>query len=220
MRLRTVTSRHYLAAALLLSATTLPAQRRGLQFGVEGGATVSTFVGGDADAAKTRISPFAGVTVISHAPGSILGFQSGLQLVSKGAAYSESDGSGSISLRYLEVPLLFRFRPAAPGTGIVPSITAGVTVGARIACNISAEGDGLSGNIDCDSGFVGDFVKFKRFDAGLSVGAEAAVPFKAKYEVVPMVRYTYGLTKVGDSDGNQDIRNSVLQIGVGFRFRR
>lgn len=212
------------AAIVAVMAHTLvtpaAAQSLPLQFGVEAGAAFTTFVGRDAEVAKTRTGPFAGLTVVVHKPGAVVGFQTGLQLVSKGVSVDEEGVSGSFRLRYLEVPVMLRFARAVTGSGIVPAITAGATIGARIGCAITASGDGISGEFDCDSGLLGQSVDFKRVEAGVAVGAEVAIPYRKRLLIVPMVRYTRGLTKIADSDTNDDIRNQVIQLGVGLRFRR
>ncbi len=200
-------------------ATTAWAQP--VQFGVEAGAAFATFVGRDVEAAKTRTGPFAGLTVVVQKPGAKIGFQSGLHFVSKGVSVSEEDVSGSFRLRYLEVPLLLRLAGALQGSGIVPALTVGATVGARIGCAITASGQGITGSFDCDAGgVIGESVDFKRIEAGVAIGGEVAIPYRKRLLVVPMVRYTRGLTQIADSDTNDDIRNQVIQVGVGLRFRR
>jgi Outer membrane protein beta-barrel domain len=209
-----------IAVIALMPVSAVQAQRGPIQFGLEAGATRSDFIGSDAGVARARSSVFGGVTAVSHARGSMLGLQTGLHLISKGVAVNEGDVSGSFRLRYLEVPLLLRLSPTGNRTRSVPTITVGATLGARIACRIASNEDGLNGEFDCDSGFIGALIDFKRFDAGLSIGGEVAVPVRTQYLVVPMVRYTHGLTKIADSDTRDDVRNSTLQIGIGIRFRR
>lgn len=205
---------------MLAPATASHAQSRPIQIGAETGAAFTTFVGRDAELARSRTSPFAGITLVSHAPGAVVGFQSGLQLVSKGVSIDEDGLRGSFRLRYIELPLLLRFARAAQGAGLVPAITAGAMLGARIGCTITAEDENISGSFDCDEQIVGETVDFKRFEAGVSIGAEVAIPFRTRYLVIPMVRYTRGLTKIGDSETRDDVRNSVIQLGLGLRFRR
>ncbi len=207
-------------ALVVAGGLATPAWAQPVQFGVEAGAAFTTFVGRDADAAKRRTGPFGGVTVMVQKPGALLGFQSGLTLISKGVSVDEEGVSGSFRLRYLEVPLLLRIGKAANGSGIIPAITAGATVGARIGCTISASGDGISGELDCDSEILGQRVDFNRFEAGVALGAEVAFPYRKRLLIVPMVRYTRGLTKIGDSGSEDDIRNEVIQLGIGIRFRR
>ena len=209
--------------AVMTCSLVTPARSQSLplQFGVEAGAAFTTFVGRDADQAKSRTGPFGGVTLVAHKPGALVGFQTGLQVVSKGVSVDAEGVSGSFRLRYVELPLMLRLASSSPtGSGIVPAITAGATVGARIGCAITASGGGITGEFDCDSDFMGQSVDFKRIEAGVAVGAEVAIPYRKRLLIVPMVRYTRGLTKIGDSDANDDIRNQVIQVGVGLRFRR
>lgn len=208
---------------LALFGTTLGAQAKPVQFGVEGGATLATLVGDDAVSPKPnrRTSPFVGLTLVAQRPGSSIGFQSGLQLVSKGSSVNEDGFSGSLRLRYVEVPLLLRFAPALAGSRLVPAITIGGAVGVRIGCSVTANGGGVNASFDCDDAILGTQADFRRVDAGVAVGAELGIPYRQRLLIVPMVRYTRGLTKIANSDtGRDDVRHSVAQLGVGLRFRR
>lgn len=199
----------------------LLAQKLPIQFGLEGGVVIADVVGDDTEESKSRTTGFGGVTMIVQKPGSVLGFQTGLQLVGKGSSFSEDGLNGSLRFRYLELPLMFRLSNPAGASGIVPALTVGGTVGMRIGCSIAGSGGGLSASVDCDDPDIGDFAEFNRFEAGLAVGGEVAIPSGQRLLIVPMVRYTRGLTSVikADRDASR-VNNSVIMVGVGVRFRR
>jgi hypothetical protein len=210
------------AVALLLVATIgqVDAQAKAVSFGVEAGAGISTITGSDSDGAKSRTSPFFGITAVVQPVGGTFGFQSGLQLVGKGASTDEEGISGSVRLRYLEVPLLLRIAPTLAGSKLKPALLVGGALGLRVSCSVSAEGGGISANVDCDDSLLGGEAEVKRFDAGLAIGAELGIPFRERFLLVPMVRYTRGLMNVGDSaSSGNDVKNGIFQVGVGLRFR-
>ncbi|MES3034588.1 MAG: porin family protein [Gemmatimonadota bacterium] len=206
---------------MTFGATSLGAQASPVRFGIEAGAASAALVGDDAVYTDRRLSPFLGVTAITQRPGSSIGFQSGIQLVSKGASFDEEGFEGALRLRYLEVPLLLRFAPALAGSRLQPAVTVGGAMGLRIGCSVAFSGEGISGSVDCDDAENTEGADLKRFEAGVVVGAELGIPYRQRFLVVPMIRYTRGLTKIADSDtGDDDVRNSVIQVGVGLRFRQ
>lgn len=208
-------------AVLTLCTTSLGAQASPVRFGIEAGAAIATLVGDDAESPKRRTSPFVGLTMVAQRPGSSLGFQTGVQLVSKGASIEEEGVSGSLRLRYVEVPLLLRFAPALAASRLRPAVTIGGTVGLRVGCSVNARSEGIDASFDCDEPVFGAEADFKRFEAGIAVGAELGIPYRQRLLIVPMIRYTRGLTKLAESDtGADDVRNSVILIGVGLRFRQ
>ena len=92
----------------------------------------------------------------------------------------------------------------------------------RIGCTVTASGEGINASFDCDEQAFGAEADLKRFEAGIALGVELGIPYRERLLIVPMVRCTRGLTKIGESDTgeNDDVRNSVFQLGIGLRFRR
>lgn len=206
---------------LVLRPMVLFAQKLPVQFGLEGGVVIADVVGDDTGESKSRTSGFGGLTMIVQKPASVFGFQTGLQLVGKGSSINEDGINGSIRLRYLELPLMLRLSNPAGSSGIVPALTLGGTVGVRIGCSLAGSGGGVSATVDCDNRDVGDFAEFQRFEAGLAIGGEVAIPSGQRLLIVPMVRYTRGLTSVTKTDRDvSKVNNSVIMVGVGVRFRR
>jgi hypothetical protein len=196
------------------------AQKLPVQFGIEAGASIANVVGENTDGSKSRTGAFGGGTVVLHKPGSVLGLQTGLLLVSKGADLNGGDLDGTLRLRYLEVPVMLRL--AAPGRSsrIVPALTVGGTLGVQVGCSIAASSGGFSSSLDCNDDALGDFAQFRRFEAGLVVGGEVAIPSGQRLLIVPMVRYSRGLTNIVDAGASGNAKNSVCILGVGLRYRR
>jgi hypothetical protein len=207
------------AGAVTAFPTFLMAQRAPVQFGVEGGLSIANAVGPDADGAKSRTTGFGGVTVIAQRPGAALGFQTGLQLIGKGSKAEDFGVSGSIRLRYLEAPILLRYVPYRSASGIEAAFTAGGTIGVRVGCSLEGRIAGTSVSANCSDDDI-DVVDIRRVDAGVSIGADVAIPAGPRVLIAPMVRYTRGVLRVSEASTNNRVYNSVVQLGVGLRFRR
>ena len=54
----------------------------------------------------------------------------------------------------------------------------------------------------------------KRFDFGLGIGAEYNLPMGLFFDA----NFTLGLTNLEDKQSKADIKNRVIQIGVGYKF--
>jgi hypothetical protein len=214
---RTLVAISSITVASALSAQRTPVQ---VQFGVEGGLAFASNVGADADGSSGRTTGFAGVTMILHRLRSPIAFQTGLQLIGKGARIDDFGTTAALRLRYVEAPLLLRFVPFTRASGLTMAFTAGVSVAVRVGCSVSANGEGVNLSIDCNDEIVEDFIAIRRLDTGLSIGADVAIPAGTRLLIAPMVRYTRGLLKVSDEGENDRVYNNAIQLGVGVRLRR
>lgn len=191
------------------------------QIGLEGGATISNFIGDDANNAKNRTGGYGGLTFILHPDGSAIGFQTGVLYVMKGAKASFDNLSGvtgGVKLGYIEVPAMLRIGVPLKLAGIAPTVVAGGSFNWRISCKAVAESGSFSSSSDCDNALLNQDLDVKRFDGAATVGVELPIRFGTHYIAVPSVRYVQGLTNITDVGGN-DVKNSAILIGVGLRFR-
>jgi hypothetical protein len=208
-----------LSTGLAALPVSLVAQRSPVQFGAEAGLSIANAVGPDAEGAQSRSTGFGGVTVIVQRPGSAVGLQTGLQLIGKGSQLNDDGISGSIQLRYIEAPILVRYVPFRSASGVEAALTAGGTIGVRVGCSLEGRTGGATVSADCgDRTF--DVVDIRRVDAGVSIGADVAIPAGKTLLIAPMVRYTRGLLQVSAASSNNRVYNSVVQLGIGVRFRR
>jgi hypothetical protein len=107
------------------------------------------------------------------------------------------DGSGSVALNYIEVPVLAKasFMPQAKAH---PMLFAGPSV----AFNLSAK----TGDVD-----VKDNVS--PFDMGMVFGGGLDYPLSGGAKSIGIdVRYTLGLTNTDDTGSGADVKNNVLSI--------
>jgi len=194
-----------------------------VQFGLEGGASIANFIGSDAGNSKNRTGLYGGLTMLIQPQTSAIGFQTGVLYVEKGAKANNEPTNignltGSINLRYIEVPVLVRIGVPMSFAGVSPTIMAGASLGYRVGCRIETSGTGFNSSFDCDDALGEDDFDTKRFDGGVSVGVEIPVAVGSSFILVPSVRYIRSLTNVVNGSNN-DIKNSNVLIGVGFRFR-
>ena len=101
------------------------------QVGLEGGVSISNFVGDDAGNAKNRTGGYGGLSFIVQPAGSAIGLQTGVNYIMKGAKSSFTSGSslpnvtGGVQLGYVEVPVMLRIGVPLNVAGVAPTLIAG-----------------------------------------------------------------------------------------------
>jgi len=188
------------------------------QVGAEGGVSLSSFVGDDANDPKNRTGGYGGLTFILQPNKSAVGFQTGAMYVQKGANADDDGIAGAIKLDYVEVPVLFRLGVPL-SAGFSPTVLVGGSLAWRVRCRVAARVGNIDASTNCDeANGLGGGLGIKRFDGGLSGGVEFPITSGGRYIFVPSVRYTRGLTNLSDANGT-DVKNSSILIGLGIRFR-
>ena len=109
-------------------------------------------------------------------------------------------------LDYINVPLMIKFYPTQNF-----NIEAGPQVGFLVNAKANVKTTALGQKIDTDQDMK-DYLKSTDF--GLGVGMN----YEFSDVVFANARYQGGLTQIGDTGEGDDIKNSVFQIGLGFRF--
>lgn len=235
MRYNTVMSAAMLACGVLAVAPAAHAQAREsgrmstpmgvAQIGLEGGWTISNFVGNELDNDSNRNGGYGGLSFIIQPNTSPVGFQTGILYVQKGAKSSFSTGGGSIpvtsgglKLSYIEVPAMIRIGVPLSLAGAAPTIVGGASLAWRVDCRAIIESGNNSASRSCDDALLNEDQDTKRFDLGATVGVELPIKVGERGLIVPTVRYVRGLTRISDVNGN-DTNNSSVMIGLGLRFR-
>ena len=109
----------------------------------------------------------------------------------------------TLKFNYINIPLMFKYQVADKF-----SLEAGPYVGFLTSAKLEFDIEGLgSGTED-----MKDMVKSTDFGLGLGMNYEFSDVIFAN------ARYQAGLTQIGDTGEGDDIKNSVFQIGLGFRF--
>jgi len=189
-----------------------------VQLGAFGGAALATFTGDDADDAETRTSPTFGATLVWQ-PASAIGFETGMSYVPKGASASFDGGRGTLKIGYLEIPALLRLAPTLQGSQLRPVVQLGGALAIKTSCEFEAVSGSASLSLGCEDSVWEGMLDLKSIDFGLRAGFALDVPLGETMIVSPGASYTLGLLDIGDTSDNADIKNSVIQLGVGVRFR-
>lgn len=204
--------RNMMMGVVSILLITPPAQAQGIrpQFGIEAGAALATLTGDEDEGVKTKVAPYFGLSAIVQRPASMLGLQTGLFYVSRGAKFEESGSTGSLKLGYVELPIMLRIAPVTKSGAAVPAFFAGPSLAFRTGCKLEAEGI----SVECD-----DFAELKSFDFGVTLGGEVAIPAGRQLFIVPSVRFTQSVTSISDEQ-DTSVKNRTIQIGVGLRRHR
>lgn len=194
-------------AAMLFVLWASPALGQGI--GAHAGLTFATATGDDVDEAdyKTDLS-FGAYLTFDLAP--TLSIRPELNYMAFGAEVSDVDFTGTLDIRYVQVPVLLQLSLPTPGAR--PYLFAGPAVSFEASCNVEAESGGITASADCDdAGFferksmMWDLIGGAGLGFGLGPG-EASIA----------VRYDMGLTSIDDSAEEADIRNQAISVMIGF----
>lgn len=197
----------FLTAAFLfggfLTATAQEASpsTSGVSFGVKGGVNFANVTGDDFEGPNARTSFHVGVLV--EFPLTDM-FSIQTEALYSGQGFeSEIDGIGTsdnieYQLDYINVPVLAKIYLT---DGL--SIEAGPQFSFKVNEEIDADPNNNPGDFDLDEA--------ESFDFGVAGG----LTFQTGGGFFATGRYTYGLT---DIIKDADVKNSVFQLGVGFKF--
>lgn len=169
----------------------------------------------DADGLEARTALLAGAFgTFRLSPN--FGLQPELVISQKGAKAEsgDADGIGTIKMDYLEIPLLARIEFPNPGGGVRPFLLMGPSLAFQVGCKIAGESGGVSASVDCDSELLSEFLDFKSFDVGATVGGGLDFPVGARTLSLG-VRYDHGLSSVVEES---DSKNRAVSITVGIGF--
>lgn len=114
------------------------------------------------------------------------------------------DIDATLKLNYINVPVMFKYKVANNF-----SLEAGPYAGILASAKVKVKVDGYGS----DTASVKD--EFKSADFGLGFGMN----YEFSDVIFANLRYQAGLTQIGDTGGDDDVKNSVFQIGLGFRFQ-
>lgn len=124
----------------------------------------------------------------------------------QGAKEKAEPISATMKLDYINIPLLAKFYPINNGFNVY----AGPQFGFCVNSKAKGKGYGVTAEVD-----MSDYTKV--FDFGIAMG----VGYDFKFGLTTDVRWTPGITYVGKSshyDNDENSRNSVISIAVGWKF--
>ena len=184
-----------LVVSAVLLSTGAFAQQRGFEWGVKAGLNLANWT--KTDDAKFRPGLVAGVFG-EYVINDFLGVQGELLYSMQGFKVKE-DGETATNINdYLVLPILAKFYILE---GL--SVDIGPQFGYMLSAKVKYDGDSES-YYDEDG--------LKKFDVSVGMG----LSYKLNFGLDVFARYNLGLTKIGDGDSK--VKNSVINIGVGYRF--
>lgn len=172
----------------------------------QGGASLATLGGSDAEIADSRAGLRVGASAILPFANS-LDLQLGAAYAAKGATEQEFGADLDFSLGYLEIPLLLRFTPSVAGT-ISPHFLIGPALALRVSCNVAIEEEGVEFSFDCDE----EFDDLKSMDFGAMAGTGIDIATSGSLSVSLDVLYNMGLSSIAESD---DVKNRAFSFLAG-----
>jgi len=172
-------------------------------FGVKGGVNFATVTGDDFDSPDSRTSfhvgllaefPLAEIFSLQvEALYSGQGFKSDVE----GGLFG-GDGKVEYQLDYINVPVLAKVY-------LIEGLS--VEVGPQFSFKVNEE---IDADANADAGDL-DLDEAKDFEFGVAAG----LTFQTKMGLFASGRYNLGLTDIVE---NRDVKNSVFQLGIGFKF--
>lgn len=211
-----------LLASLLVALVASPGLAQNWSAGVKGGIDFAN-LGGDVEDLDSKLGFSVGATLGARLH-EYFSLEILAQYVQKGAEEEELGIKVENSLDYFEVLVPATLTIPIENSPLTPRLFAGPAVAFESSCKVSAEGGGVSAELDCDqiSDFTGDpddNIETKSVDFGVFFGGgfdfrigTGALTFDALYNL--------GLTNINDIEGAEDfeIKNKNIQLLVGYKF--
>jgi len=181
-----------------------------VKFGAKGGINLANIVGDDAGDANMFVGFNAGffveipvtdkLTIQPEILYSAQGSKSEGPLVIDGSLY---DVKATMKLNYINIPVMFKYNVVEKF-----SLEAGPYVGFLTTAKMKVDVDGYGSATEDMKDLV------KSTDFGIALGMN----YDFSDVIFANVRYQGGLTQIGDTGEGDNIKNSVFQLGLGFRF--
>lgn len=194
---------------LALLAPPLGAQT-GLEnrMGLVGGATMATWAGDDTNDPDWRMGGDVGAFVswVVHDPWAL---RAGLYYVQKGIRESDADGDATLTLDYLEIPLLLEYRLVSDGwLGV--HVFGGPAVALKLGCRVEAST--AAGPTEAQCSVYG--MHPREMDTGIMVGAGADLVTDGVGLLLES-RFNLGVGSIDDSYARADVKNRAFQVNLG-----
>lgn len=184
-----------------------------MQFGVKAGLNIANIGGSDADKLVGRSldskTGFTGGVFFNYQFNNLFAIQPEAYYSMKGATYSEGGAKLTISLDYIEIPVLLKLLIPVQGSNIKPSIFAGPAIGFNTTHKYKVEFNGQTQEEDIQNTKSTDFSLAFGGGIGFMIG---------KNELAFDVRYILGLTTIDDSSDSYDLKNNVINFNLLFGF--
>ncbi|MQP53124.1 MULTISPECIES: porin family protein [unclassified Flavobacterium] len=181
-----------------------------VKFGAKGGINLANIVGDDAGDANMFVGFNAGffveipvtekLTIQPEILYSAQGSKSEGPLVIDGSLY---DVKATMKFNYINIPVMFKYNVVEKF-----SLEAGPYIGFLTTAKIKVDVNGFGSATEDMKDLV------KSTDFGIALGMN----YEFSDVIFANARYQGGLSQIGDTGEGDNIKNSVFQLGLGFRF--
>ncbi len=197
-----------IAVLILLPASLMPQDPPRFRSGVSAAITFSKFSGEATENPRVQygfgVGGFLGIGLTRH-----LAVQPEIQYVQKGARFRTETTRSSLSLGYLQLPVVVQVRIPVSGR-VTPHLYGGAAVAYRVDCRLGVTSGNSSVNQPCSN--LAEPPP-RRWDSSAVFGAGADLGI-----FLVDVRFDLGLTRIGTTAGQEDIKNRTLYLMVGTGF--
>lgn len=177
--------------AILLGVTSTVSYAQTFSFGPKAGVNISNYTGGDIQSDALVGYHLGGL--LNFGFGDYFSIQPEVLFSTQGAKVQRGETKNDFKINYLSIPVMLKFK-----TGGGFYVEAGPQLGLRMSQDIPEQ------TID-------------HFAKNLDLGVGGGIGYQSKIGLGLGVRYTAGLSKVGDFSGQDispDFKNSVIQASV------
>jgi hypothetical protein len=198
-----------LFSVLFLFSVTTFAQ---MQAGLKAGLNISNLNGSDVSNTDSKTG-FTGGAFFMYQFSPMFAVQPEAYYTMKGAEQKGTiegyNYTATLSLDYIEIPILLKLMIPIQGSSINPAIFAGPSIGFNTTHKVKVEAEGQSSESDIPD--------VKSTDFGLVFGGGLGFPI-GKNELGFDVRYILGLGTIDDSAAKSDVKNGVINFNAYFGF--
>ena len=180
----------------LVGALALFGAMNAQKFGAKVGANLSNFTG-DVTGTESKVGFYVG-GFANFAISDKFSFQPELVYSNEGAKANVEGINVTWNVDYIKVPLMFQYHAAEKF-----NLEAGPYVGFLVSSKAKASGE---------SADMKDLLNSTDF--GLGLGAE----YNFTDKISAGLRYNAGLSNIAKDSGSDKVKNSVFQLGLGYRF--
>jgi Outer membrane protein beta-barrel domain len=200
-----------IVATFIFTAFT-PSSFAQMKLGLKAGGNIANLNGSDAGNTDSKFGfAFGGFFMYQFSP--LFAVQPEVYYTMKGATQKEDLGFGTInytlSLDYIEIPVLLKLVIPVRGSNVDPAIFAGPFVGFNTTAKAKTEYNGQSQESDIQD------VKSTEF--GLQFGGGLGFNV-GRGELGVDIRYILGLTTLDNSSANADVKNGVINFNIFYGF--
>jgi hypothetical protein len=183
-----------------------------MQIGLKAGLNISNLSGSDAGSPDSRTG-FAGGAYFMYQFSPMFAIQPEAYYTMKGAKQKGTESgytyTATLSLDYIEIPVLLKLLIPIQGSNINPSVFAGPSIAFNTTHKVKVEVAGQSAESDIQN--------IKSTDFSLVFGAGLGFPI-GKNQLGFDVRYILGLSTIDDTSDPSDVKNGVINFNVYYGF--